>query len=61
MPATINARAAGSSQEIWPPKLERNIRSQPVGPHMLVDPVVIAEPAPVTLPVSFPVRRPKPL
>jgi hypothetical protein len=49
--ATRKTSAAGSSHEIWPPISLLNKRVQPVSPQ-LDGP---------TLPVSEPVRRPKPL
>lgn len=50
--------AAGISQEIWPPMEELNIRSQPVSPQLPPPP---PPPPPPTLPVSSPLRRPRPL
>ncbi len=55
-PAIITISAAGSSQLIWPPTSSWNSRRMPVAPQL---PVVPAPPP--TLPVSLPVRRPRPL
>ena len=49
--ATAKISAAGMSQAICPPITPSNIRVMPVLPHWPVP----------TLPVSLPVRRPKPL
>ena len=51
-PATPSTSAAGSSQAIWLPISESNIRQGPVSPQ---------PPPPPTEPVSLPVSRPRPL
>src|SRR5271155_4034821 len=56
--ATKKTSAVGINQEIWPPMLDKNRRSSPVGPHTETPPAACAPP---TLPVSFPERRPNPL
>ena len=56
--------AAGISQLICPPVALSNILRMPVEPHIppvVVPPAPAPPPPPVTLPVSAPVRRPKPL
>ena len=50
-------RAPGSSHDIMFPNVALKSRVNPVGPHMLP----VRRGPPPTLPVSFPVSRPKPL
>ena len=58
-PATSSSPHAGSSQEACAPKSALNILVRPGMPQRLV--VAPTGDPPPTLPVSLPVRRPKPL